>query len=674
MELVTFELSALQKAFVECQLQYPHMQRHTRLAHEIVFDKDNKYERRVKKAMLKLRNGYDVLPVESAIGKLEKKIHNMIKTKDWPADMNLFDRAMTVHTMAALYVGVGTNSGLWKEEVEVKIYEDPKRPGKTLRRSHTNLIMNGTPQPHNYLRGYEEEPGVVRSEYVGYERLTDDQIAMDAEQASIPFEVWEGCSPQLLEHFYHASVLYHAPTKNEKRTKRRRRFDVDLMNAVKQLIDRGVFYLPVNHCSRMRTYYDANALYGLRPQGKLFETSMIVAAKARVLGKSAIRVAKHVIVANRYGEKLTEAEACRKWSEKDLTWAKNLDPFITLTDEKYSENTHHIFKGQEDEMGVIVQCLQMAEVIEKTRAGEPTKIMVGEDLTNSGLLMLANSSRSPKMLRSVNMMSDDTVQDAYKDWGIAHGIWEHLGRKIVKGLLTPLLHGASPHSLVRNLHTYVPNPEDFTVESMEEHNLEAYGPEVDNIEMIAEWGIEMVDNFHNVLKWKTPDGLTCTHQAVMDRTPFSVFVASTRGTKRPYKEYKIMSTMPVAFDRKKRPVFGRENITSKSHKGVCVKTRGLFANITHSIDGYLLRRVTRRLLDAGQPFLVKHDDYIVPPDQFGMVIEECQDFFDYLQNNNLYQSALDQIAKYRKVPGTAPKLVVGSAENRTKDSINFLMP
>jgi len=672
MEILKFSLSNLRLAFAECQLAYPNMAEPTKVAHKIFLSPEfwETNSKKIEKIVMHLKANNDELAIESLEGKIEKKL-GALKFRR-PTGMSNFDKALVSHTMAALLVELMLDNKIVTSRVNLVAHTDPDT-GHVRKRNLTTIILGGTPEPTNHLVGYEDEPGIVRSKFVGFERLPRHQIQMDMEQASIPFKVSDVWTEERLSHFYKGSALYHAETKNEKRVKRHRRFNVDYMAAAKELVAKEKFYLPVNHCSRYRTYYDANALYGFRPQGKLFEVAMLDAYKPKLLGESAINTCKHIICDARYG-KMTELDSVNRFSDEDYIWALEQDPLnVPLPGVKYSELTHDKFRKFEDRCGEAINVLKAARAIEMTLAGIPCHYMLGKDLTNSGLIMLASCSGSEQMLTAGNLMGQDCVNDSHTQFGTAQGVM-HLGRRAVKEIHTPLLHGSSVQTIVKILHNHVENPDDFTVESVDQHNVEAYGIEVDNIDLIAAWGADVVTNTQNVLKWKTDDGLTAFHQAVMERTPFSVFAASTRIEGKFHKEYKIMATMPLALDRRGMPIFGRENTTAHSHKGTNVKTRGLFANLTHSIDGTLLRRITRMLLDKGESFLVKHDDYIVMPDMFEAVTKVCQEFFSYLRDNNLMQDALDQIADRLERYVPAPKLLVGNAPNKALESVNFLMP
>jgi hypothetical protein len=51
----------------------------------------------------------------------------------------------------------------------------------------------------------------------------------------------------------------------------------------------------------------------------------------------------------------------------------------------------------------------------------------------------------------------------------------------------------------------------------------------------------------------------------------------------------------------------------------------------------------------------------------------CQDFFKYLQESNLYQDFLNQIAAKSHAKVEAPTLLVGESTGDVDNSYNFLM-
>jgi hypothetical protein len=681
MNIIEFDLNAIQQSWKECQELYHSQGKSivppTYAAH-VLFLSDEFWamnSKKVERIVMKFKTQYDVLPIESLTGKVRNKVSSFKLPKvsfnsDVTSAIGLyqrldnFDKALFSYTMAALLVELMIDNKLVELDVKTTPFVDST--GTRRFKSITNVTLGGKEEPVNILRGYEEESGVVRNSHIGFERVPKALKDMDAQMASIPFKVSDVYTRERMAHFYKGSVAYNAPTTNEKSVARHFRFNSEYLEQCEALASKDKFYMPMNHCSRIRSYYDAVGLPGMKPQGKLFEVAMLDAAEARVYEKSAIGVCKHIICDIRYG-KMTQKAAVNRFSTADLLWALEQEPLnVPLPTVAYSEETKGDYRAFEDACGEAIICLKAALCIEMVSRGEPCNYLFGKDLTNSGLIMLANSSRSEKMLTGANMMGQDCVNDSHSQFGEAQQVM-HLGRKAVKEIHTPLLHGSSTRTIVDILHKHVSNSDDFTVESVDQHNIDAYGEEVKNIDLIAQWGADVVTNNQNILKWKTPDGITACHEAKVEHAEFTVYAASTRSNKSPYKAHKLMSTMPLKLDAKGYPVFSKNT-------GAVVKTRGLFANITHSLDGTLLRRVIMSQLEASDALIVKHDDYILRPDQFDVVTQICQEFFSELQTVNYYQDALNQIAGKLRSYHPAPQLLVGDAPNLTGESVNFLMP
>lgn len=648
-------------AWQECQQMFgDNLQLVPRVAHEQVLEttwlEDN--SKKLARIYLKFMHKYDKLAIESFEGKLELKLPAV----KYPEGMSNGDKAMVRHTVAALFIELLIDNGM--------LVTETKLTGKgKFTKVRTNVLFNGVGEEHDLLEGICVEPGEMIQTHVGHQRLSSDFKWMLSRIGSMAFKISDDFTVDMLQHGFKLSAEYNSESRHEKRVRRKFRHDTANVAAFNRLKHMSRFYMPMFFDDRGRLYYYFSRLFGVRPQGKLWETTAIDRYEPKLLDESAVKHIKHIIYTILHG-KFSVDHAVRHFKASHWGYAATIDPMeVEVPDVPYKGN-ERAYRKAEQEFGERILLNKCAKALQMAENGEPCPYMFGKDLTNSGLIMAANSFRSEKMLRGANMLGLKKVADSHMQFGMAHKI-EHLPRVEIKDIHTPLLHGSSVHTIVKKIQEHIDNPDDFNDQNVHEHNIDAYGVEVDNIDMIAEWGECVVSNHRNILKWKTPDGFPACHKAVMERTPFSVYAASTRVKSKPFKEYKLMATMPVMFDAKHQPVYGRENTTAMSDKGVNVKTRGLFANMTHSIDAYLLRWLINTLLEMDEVFLLKHDDYIISPDMFDVVIEVCQEFFSQLQEKNLYQDALEQIAE--KLQCKAPKLYVGDAPNKVAESYNFLM-
>ena len=413
------------------------------------------------------------------------------------------------------------------------------------------------------------------------------------------------------------------------------------------------FYLSGFYCGRKRWYYDASRLEGARPQGSLGEVLMIDSAVPFILNEDDAEVLRHIIYVTLHGRTSIE-NANKKFSDKDLETAINADP---LSAEKL---------GEFDELLLLRKA---GEAYRDYLAGEPNHSLFGLDFTNSGLMMAGVSFHSKEMMKAANLGALKTVHDSHTDFGKAYGL--PLERDVVKKMHTALLHGGTERALKAEIEAATDL--EISTRQIKEANEAAYGDCVRNITTIADWGTMIVGNNQNILRWTMPDGWRASSEASMDNVPVRITVPSARH-KELYSTYVITANMPLKHDRNGVPIFSRETVMDGKKYKVKIKTRGLYANITHSIDAFVLRTIVQALHDANEPYLLKHDDFIVRPGARSIVVAAAQEAFDVLYHRNVYQEALEEISAHSPYKPLVPSLYTGDARNTASKSVNFLMP
>jgi len=649
------DLSRLQAEFSKCRSKMT--DGITLPMHQLVYEEDYLLKNSIVlgKFISHLYSHHKELNIETVVGKLAVKLP-FPKGYFTGRKVNNFTRKQASYILAAVVVEVLIDAGIFK--TNSRIVYDPKP--KTL----TYIVLGSSDGVTDLLAGYSSEPGKSNVTHTsnGF-RVGKLLKGIMADMSQMRFKISDHFDEALLLHGYGLTSSYSAPSKHEKSDKRYYRFFNTYKNAWNELKDSGDFSLTVYPDSRLRLYYTANVLIGARPQGKLWETLAIDRAEPKILDNSAVKHIQHIIMATLHG-KMSAVQANEYFDADDFNAAQSANPFeVQVPDVPFTGN-EQAFRKAESEFGERILLNKCAEALLMHEQEIPCPYMFGKDLTNSGLIMAGNSFRAPKMLEGANCMGSSEVMDSHMQFGIAHGVSGVLTRLQIKDIHTPLLHGSSVFTIAEKLKFYVDDPETVSEKAVMEHNIEAYGHEVNNIEQIAAFGYQVVNNFVNKLTWSLPDGEKAQHESVMQHTPFKVYAVSTRKKGSSYHAYNLVQTMPLAVDESGRNAYD-------SSLGVNVKRRGLFANITHSCDSYTLRRLVTMLLDEGEVFLLKHDDYMVSPDMFDMVISNLQDTFHSLQEKNIYQSALDQIGT--SIGVDAPELMVGNAPNMTKESVNFLI-
>lgn len=623
-----------------------------------------KYGKGVESAVNSVANSHDELLISIMAGKLAKKLPEVHITDDdgKPVTLHVFDKHRKQLIAGALVMSILTDSEVYPLVERVEAFYLPNGTKKFRKLLYVQL---GGSYENDLYKGIHLEPGVVNTHTNGHWRLTADQKSFLAAVASVPFCIWDGCTEELLLKGYTLKVDWDS-TKDKKgrplmedrisKQKRLRMYADKIVNHVKKF---PKFYFSAKYCGRNRVYYEAAKLEGMCPHGKLWETLMIDSAEAFHLGERELQVLKHIIYVNLHGRVSIE-KAVEKFKDKDFEAAISADPMSAKT---------------EDEFGWAILMNKAAGAILAYHSGTPSKFMFGYDFTNSGLMMAGLAFRSREMMKAGNLLGFKTVADSHTVFGKAFGL--ELPRKDIKKLHTALLHGGTFKTLHTELQVCLKqqgSDVEVTLDDVKGSIVKAYGQTVYNIDNIATWGSNAVGNKQNVLRWTSPDGFKNGTTARLKGCPVQVYVASAMH-KECYTDYVITSDMPLMEDNKGFPVFNQHTVVKGVHYPVKIKKRGLYADITHSCDAWVLRNVTDAVLKAGYPILLKHDDYIAPPGAYDVIAAEAAACFVYLNEHNQYQKAIDEIAKHSAYYDlVAPKLITGNGAFKASEDSTFLMP
>ena len=395
------------------------------------------------------------------------------------------------------------------------------------------------------------------------------------------------------------------------------------------------FYLPMWLDYRTRMYYDFTEL-GLNPHGKHFETSLFEAAEPYYIKE--IEEYKYSAVV------LTDGRMPHHTAVE--LFDANPDHYLAALRTPLSD------KADVEEIGDFLYNSRLADAIESYYAGEPTHFLLGEDATNGGLQHGGIGFHSSEMMIPSNVGGAYEQRDSHGDLQATLGLAE---RQLAKDIHQPLLHGSSLNTVAKVIN----KPLMATRQMLED----AYGASVFNIAKIADWGVSIANNANTSLLWKTRDGLFAQSIAYVESVPMN-FKCLTSSNKQGWSQLKVTKDMPLLKDIKGQVVYGK--VADDKTTGGDIKNRGLYANITHSIDGTALREVMRAMHSIGKGGLWKHDNFLVPGDmelvrhsyKAALLAE-----FDAPQ----YESAMIQIVEnYTGTTPPIPHLVYGHA---TKDQI-----
>lgn len=598
---------------------------------------------------------------DMAVGEFITKLAFKLPKLECSEGLCLHDVQECKMKAAALLLNIFSSMGMLKKHEEIFTYYDGDGKRHAQQKHFVKSIQ--VAKKTNLLFGLNDKPGVVNQKFIKTIKVSPQAKKLLKQKGSMKFKVSDICTEELIKKGYSLSLDFnHEENTTMKRINKIDRY-ANTCDAIMNLKGRE-FYLSMFFDSRYREYYDFQ-LEGIRPQGKLWETQMMDTAKGRVISQSGFEHIMHIIYVLRYG-RVSVAEAASKFTHEDYEWAKSQDPL----------DSNLVFDGTRKpakEFGERILLNKLAGAIDMYNEGRECNYLFGKDLTNSGLIMSGVSFRSEEMAAAGNVYGNDgKVVDSHSVFGDAYGL--DLPRDQIKKMHTELLHGSSAYGTVSNLleHGISVTPEQVRI-----NNRKAYGNCIDNIETIAAWGKAVIDNNVSRLTFHAPDGLLAAHYAYMEATPFELYSACPENEKG-YSYCLALCDAPIKYDGEGDLMYGYGyKVKEASSKfGTNPKLRGLFANITHTLDAYVKRCVDAELIAVGSAYLTKHDDYMVHPNDFTLVEDGLLEGFRNLAGCNWYSEALNDIASnLASVKAVeVPDLVMGTWNGNSSPYCNFLMP
>lgn len=397
-------------------------------------------------------------------------------------------------------------------------------------------------------------------------------------------------------------------------------------------------YLPMWIDYRTRMYYDLVQL-GFAPHGKLFETSLWESAEPYMIEEIEEYLYSAVVLVE---DRMPHHEAVAKFNANPEYYLSALRAKPEVLDTLLTTaNTEKEIKAYVNAMGEHLYNRRLADAIESYYKGEPTHFLLGEDATNGGLQHGGLAFHSNNMMKGGNVGGLPTQVDSHGN------LQELLGlstRDAAKDIHQPLLHGSAMNTIAEVMKLSLRDTEALLEK--------AYGKEVFNIKTIADWGVAYGANFNTALMWKTRDGLFAQSIAYVEAVPLKLKALTELNTQG-YSQLTIHKDMPMLRARNGENIYGSRRTQDRSLLGGSVKNRGLYANITHSIDATALRNVIRAMHAIGRGGLWKHDNFLVPG-KMSVVRAAYKDSLIEEFRANHYESAMRQIIE--NYVGAAPEL------------------
>ena len=391
---------------------------------------------------------------------------------------------------------------------------------------------------------------------------------------------------------------------------------------------------------RTRLYYEtAEMLFS--PHGKQFETSLYELAYPELInaeGFDALAYSAATLIDGR----LPHSTAISRFNATPGYYLEQL-------------------RADHGDMGDNLYCSRLAQAIEDYYNQIPSHFLLGEDATNGGLQHGGIGFKSAKMMLSSNVGGSSKQEDSHTDLQTALGL---ATRDEAKPINTQLLHGQSISVTAKAL--------GMTTAAAKQYLANAYGNEFFNIEAIADWGTSIVNNENTTLCWTTSDGFKAQSIAYTQSVPLTLYSLSTSAVAG-YVQTKVHKDMPLLLDRKGQPIYG--NVKDDTSFGKSNKLRGLYANITHSIDATGLRTVMRSTFQTPTKGGVwKHDNFLVHPNNMSTVRHAYKAALLAEFDHQSYDSAMDQIIEnFIGTKPPRPTLIKGQGTREMIEASHYFL-
>ena len=394
------------------------------------------------------------------------------------------------------------------------------------------------------------------------------------------------------------------------------------------------FYLPMWLDYRTRMYYDFSEV-GINPHGKQFETCLFESAEPYMIENIDEYLYSAVVIID---GRMPHHEAIDKFNaNKDYYMEQLRKPLSDIP--------------SVDELGEWLYNTRLADAIESYYNGTETHFLLSEDATNGGLQHGGIGFHSKEMMIPANVGGAPEQLDSHGNLQQLLGL---ASRDTAKEIHQPLLHGSSMNTLAGVLDCSVMEAEAFITK--------AYGKSVLNIEKIADWGVAVATNNNTSLLWKTRDGFNAQSIAYVETVPLTIRFIAERNAQG-WGQLLLHKDMPLLRSAKGELVYGGGSAKDKAKVGGKVKNRGLYANITHSIDATALRDVIRATGGRG---LWKHDNFLVPGTMTTVRRAYREALLAEYDFKGYEAAMIDILENYQGLAPQMPMLTYGDA---TKDAI-----
>jgi hypothetical protein len=369
------------------------------------------------------------------------------------------------------------------------------------------------------------------------------------------------------------------------------------------------FHLPVDFEGRGRSKFISTAL-GLNPHGDSYETAMFELANKRIIndeGGKDLRILIATEMMGRVNPRLNLKGFENNWDRGD-NWKDN------CPNDLYNRK---LWKAYDDYINDV-----------------PSGLIARVDGTNSGLQFIATQIGDANGCKLSNMYGHKNVYDAYgvvaEDIGSTLGI--PLTRNNVKDGFTVTMYGALPATaIMAQRNEKVPSLFDFVKDKMDS-SLDDKTKQIivknafsDAFRRHMPLVVEVISTIIGAYK-KSIEGGVLQHSWTLP----DGFVAQSVN----YEDGVSRTIQYFTEDGKERHMVVQCKYPNGKSRSV-----SLFANLIHSLDGYVVRFITKHL---GSEILTKHDDFGCHLNDIGRVKMLYANVLAHLGKEHILEQLLNQ--------------------------------
>jgi len=422
------------------------------------------------------------------------------------------------------------------------------------------------------------------------------------------------------------------------------------IDAIREIRDMDRVYLSMKFDYRYRLYTDMKSFF-INPQAKDGKYLWQL-ANSRMLDDRGYAHMVHSAVGIALNKRHSLAKAMQYWNKHELSVRSALLKM----------------GASMDELAESVYARRLLDAISDYRNRVPSKFILLKDFTTGGLIHHSITFHNDISAPMCNVAGRATPADAHALVAQRFGM-DGLTRDHAKEINMQVLHGSSNKTAADTINASCGT--SLSAGGFGKLKLEAYGAPINNVLSIVEFGRSMHSKYNTSLLFRTPEGwptmsIAYTPSEVSNprhggtMLEFYMFTPEAQELKQGYRKIHTITTMPLTSDKNGTPIRG-------------AKVSGLYANITHVVDGHILRRI----YEENAVSLSIHDNIGACPNDFDGIEETAVNVMVEDYDARYYERCINDIknnaAKDNFASVNLPVLYYGKlTKSQVKKSTGFL--